>query len=262
MIKNIMIAGLLIFWALPAGATIEQKSVAAFAGDQLQMSPAPVRNANEAQWWNFFKKKHSQKIWKGVHPDLKMKLEAVYEAMAQRGYDMRPLEGVRSEARQAALLASNTGVTSVGAGMSCHNHGYAIDSVMHVDGKPTWDIDNAHVREGYLMFGELTQALGLEWGGSWTRIQDYPHVEMKVECRQAIRAYRIGKKPPIMVASLDMADPALVIAAHFNSTALATICTFDQPCESQFGIVAQMCPSPVYQYSQQIWSKNTYLNWV
>lgn len=218
------------------------------------ISENPIKNANETQWWNFFKKKKHERIWKGVHPDMRTKLEAVYSAMAQRGFDIRPMEGLRSEARQASLLASGSGVTTVGAGMSCHNHGYAIDSVMYVDGKPTWDMDNQHVRDGYLLFGEMVQAVGLEWGGAWTTIKDYPHVEMQSECRVAIRAKPSGQKPPVMVADPMQLPPDILLASFVQPSPNGTICTFDSPCEQQIFFAAMMCPTPLHTPEPLPWS--------
>ncbi|CCP15480.1 L-alanyl-D-glutamate peptidase [Stenotrophomonas maltophilia RA8] len=197
-----------------------------------------------AKWWQLFKpKSKNEKVLKGVHPDLRVKLEAVYDVMKERGYDMRPMEGMRSEARQAALLASNAGVTSVGAGMSCHNHGYAVDSVMHVNGKPTWNMHDPHVRDGYKLFGELVQAVDLEWGGNWTTLQDYPHVEMKTECRTAIRAKRTGQKAPAMVASVSEDTVQMMLYTYQNPAPTESqICGFDQPCEAVL-MYAMMCPA-------------------
>lgn len=216
---------------------------------QSSVGVTPVKNANEARWWNVFKKKRNEKMWSGVHPDLRTKLEAVYDMMAQRGFDVRPMEGMRSEARQAALLASNSGVTSVGAGMSCHNHGYAVDSVMHVDGKPTWDMNDPHVREGYMLFGEMVEAVGLDWGGSWLSFKDYPHVEMKSQCHVAIRAKRSGTKAPVMIADSSQIPPDILLSA-FAYQPMGEICPFDSPCEEKIYLAAQICPVP----TTQVWA--------
>ncbi len=52
---------------------------------------------------------------------------------------MRPVEGYRSPERQA-LLASGSGVTSVGAFSSCHNFGLALDAAVFVNGEPSWNL--------------------------------------------------------------------------------------------------------------------------
>lgn len=142
-----------------------------------------------------------ERAWKGVHPDLREKIEAIQEVMEAEGFDLRPIEGYRSPERQAVLLASASGVTSVGAWSSCHNYGLALDAAIYVDGKPSWDLIDPHVLAGYERFGELAEILGLNWGGRWTSPKDYPHVEMKAECGQSKWAKRHGQPLPNFVAS-------------------------------------------------------------
>lgn len=131
--------------------------------------------------------------WDGVHPDLRLKLEAIQGVMREEGFDLRLMEGFRSDARQAALLATGDGVTQVGAGRSCHNHGFAVDMVIHVRNRPSWDLTHSHVRDGYARFGALATAAGLRWGGAWIDFQDMPHVEMRDECLVAMRSLRRGE---------------------------------------------------------------------
>lgn len=142
-----------------------------------------------------------ERVWKGVHPDLKEKIEAIQEVMEAEGFDLRPIEGYRSPERQAALLASASGVTSVGAWSSCHNYGLALDAAVYVGGKPSWDLSDPHVIAGYQRFGELAEILGLNWGGRWTSLKDYPHVEMRAECGQSKWAKRHGQTLPKFIAS-------------------------------------------------------------
>lgn len=136
-----------------------------------------------------------ERVWKGVSPALREKVEAVQAQLAVEGFDVRPLEGYRSPERQAALLASASGVTTVGAYSSCHNFGLALDAAVFVNGQPSWDLADPHVMAGYLRFGELSEIVGLNWGGRWTSPKDYPHVELKAECGQAKWVYRQGRKP-------------------------------------------------------------------
>lgn len=142
-----------------------------------------------------------ERIWKGVHPDLREKIEAIQEVMRDEGFDLRPVEGYRSPERQTALLASASGVTSVGAWSSCHNYGLALDAAIYVNGKPSWNLGDPHVIAGYERFGELAEILGLNWGGRWTSPKDYPHVEMRAECGQSKWAKRHGQTLPKFIAS-------------------------------------------------------------
>lgn len=142
-----------------------------------------------------------ERIWKGIHPDLREKMEAIQDVMEAEGFDLRPVEGYRSPERQAALLASASGVTSVGAWSSCHNYGLALDAAIYVGGKPSWDLSDPQVIAGYERFGELAEILGLNWGGRWTSPKDYPHVEMRAECGQSKWAKRHGQTLPKFIAS-------------------------------------------------------------
>ncbi|MEV5118021.1 M15 family metallopeptidase [Stenotrophomonas indicatrix] len=150
--------------------------------------------------YRFFHPKQ-ERVWKGVSPALREKAEAVLAQLAAEGYDVRPVEGYRSPERQAALMASASGVTSVGAHASCHNYGLALDSAVFINGTPSWDLDNPHVLAGYMRFGELSEIVGLNWGGRWTSLRDYPHVELKAECGQSKWAYRHGRKLPVFAAA-------------------------------------------------------------
>ncbi|WP_349752810.1 M15 family metallopeptidase [Xanthomonas campestris] len=145
--------------------------------------------------YRFFHPKQ-ERVWKGVSPSLREKVEAVRDQLAKEGFDVRPVEGYRSPERQAALLAEASGVTSVGAWSSCHNYGLALDAAVFVDNEPSWNLENPHVMAGYLRFGELSEIVGLNWGGRWASPKDYPHVELKAECGQAKWAYRQGRKLP------------------------------------------------------------------
>ncbi|MBH1560624.1 M15 family metallopeptidase [Stenotrophomonas maltophilia] len=134
----------------------------------------------------FHRHKHAPQ-WDGVHPELRSTLERIALQMKDEGYDLRLMEGYRSEQRQAALLASQKGVTQAGPGSSCHNHGWAADMVIYKRGRPSWDLTDEQVRQGYQRFGELAQQAGLRWGGAWKSFKDMPHVEMRSECLVAIR---------------------------------------------------------------------------
>lgn len=154
----------------------------------------------------------SEKMWKGVSPALREKVESIQIQMSMEGFDVRPIEGYRTPERQAALLASGSGVTSVGAFSSCHNFGLALDAAVFVNGEPSWNLNDPHVMAGYLRFGELSEIVGLNWGGRWTSPKDYPHVELKSECGQAKLAYRQGRKLPLFAAPLEPASYLLARA--------------------------------------------------
>lgn len=133
-----------------------------------------------------------------VDPQLLSALNAVYAQMRTRGYTVMPVETFRSPQRQAQLLASGSGITTVGAMRSCHQYGLAVDSVVFRDGVPQYNMRDPWVMRGYQLFGELVVARGLEWGGTWSNPRDYGHVEKRIECQAAIRS------APQYFASLNM----------------------------------------------------------
>ncbi|WP_051876391.1 M15 family metallopeptidase [Xanthomonas euvesicatoria] len=183
------IAAVLACLALAGCSTVQPKSKLKPSSPWVFQTPKP-----HGTIYRFFHPK-SERTWKGVSPALREKVEAVQAQLAAEGFDVRPVEGYRSPERQAALLASGSGVTSVGAFSSCHNFGLAVDAAVFVNGEPSWNLGDAHVMAGYQRFGELAEIVGLNWGGRWTSPRDYPHVELKQECGQAKWAYRQGRKP-------------------------------------------------------------------
>lgn len=126
--------------------------------------------------------------WDRVAPGLRQSVLAIHQAMARQGYRMVLVEGYRSPERQAALARRGSGTTLAGTGRSCHQYGLAVDSALYRDGRLQWDMDDPWTRRGYLLYGRLAVDAGLEWGGSWRRLKDYVHVEMRDACRKARRA--------------------------------------------------------------------------
>lgn len=174
-------------------------------------SPGSTNPKAHGSVYRFFHPKQ-ERVWKGASPVLREKVEAVLAQLAAEGYDVRPVEVYRSPERQAALMASASGVTSVGAWSSCHNYGLALDAAVFVDGEPSWNLNDPHVMAGYLRFGELSEIVGLNWGGRWTNPRDYPHVELKGECSQAKWAYRRGQKLPTFTVIGEPSSEALARA--------------------------------------------------
>lgn len=164
----------------------------------------------------FFSPQRSR-LWNGVDPELRRKVEAIQVVMSTEGYDLRPMEGYRSPQRQAALLASASGVTSVGAWSSCHNYGLAADVAVFINGKPSWDTDDPYVLAGYQRFGEFAEALGLNWGGRWRSPVDYPHVEMASACSAAKVARRRGREIPAFAAPSSI-SPLQALKRHLAPT--------------------------------------------
>jgi len=84
-------------------------------------------------------------------------------------------------------------VTNAGPGQSIHNYGGAFDSVVLMNGKAVWEINDGVNDEEELelwnRYGSIVEECGLEWGGRWTDPADYPHAqEPGVDWRDLIRA--------------------------------------------------------------------------
>ncbi len=124
--------------------------------------------------------------WSRLDDDLQQRVLAVYRVMREQyGYEMVLTEGYRSPERQAALPKA---VTRAGPWQSCHQYGLAVDSAVFKDGKLQWDLGDGWVNRGYMLYGQLAKEAGLQWGGDWQSIKDYPHVEKAGACRSAKNA--------------------------------------------------------------------------
>ncbi|KQS55706.1 peptidase M15 [Brevundimonas sp. Leaf363] len=107
----------------------------------------------------------------GVHPDL---IRVVEAAIAASPVDFMVTEGLRSTARQAALVKAGASRTL----KSRHLTGHAVDVAALVDGAIRWD---------WPLYGRIAQAFKAEaarlgvpivWGGDWTSLRDGPHFEL------------------------------------------------------------------------------------
>lgn|SRR3990167_798147 len=66
-------------------------------------------------------------------------------------------------------------VTNAREGESLHNIGRAFDVVPLDGGKCLWDVKNPV----WQRLGRIGQDLGLEWAGSWKRMKEYPHFQLR-----------------------------------------------------------------------------------
>jgi len=94
------------------------------------------------------------------------------------GITVKILSGLRSYEEQDESFAQGRSkpgriVTNARAGYSNHNFGMAFDIGIFEGSK--------YIEESpkYKAVGVLGQELGLEWGGSWTSIQDEPHFQLR-----------------------------------------------------------------------------------
>lgn len=117
--------------------------------------------------------------WDALDPDFRNRLLMVYKLMRERhGYDLALLEGYRSPERQAKLAAMGEHVTRAKANQSYHQHGLAADNAFYRNGKLVISERDPWAMEGYRLYGETAESLGLVWGGRWS-FKDYGHVEYR-----------------------------------------------------------------------------------
>jgi len=98
--------------------------------------------------------------------------------MEERGVVAKIIDGSRTWEEQDALYAQGRTkpgkrVTNAKGGQSNHNYGCAADIGLFRGG------DYLEDDPLYLAAGEIGKEVGLQWGGDWRRMKDYPHFEAK-----------------------------------------------------------------------------------
>lgn len=131
-----------------------------------------------------------------LHPVAQKKarefMQAAVPIMKQRGVDIRIISGTRTYAEQDALYAKGRTapgpkVTNARAGFSNHNFGCAWDVGLFSGKKYLEDSPL------YIECGKIGESLGLDWGGSWQSMKDYPHFEVKTGLTMAQKRERVAK---------------------------------------------------------------------
>ncbi len=122
--------------------------------------------------------------WNALDADFRQRLLTVYRLMEKHGYRMALLEGYRSPERQAQLARLGPHVTRAGAYQSYHQYGLAADSAFYRDGRIVISEKDPWAMEGYRLYGQYAESVGLNWGGRW-QLMDFGHVELR-KARHAI----------------------------------------------------------------------------
>lgn len=119
---------------------------------------------------------------------------------------VRVVEGLRSIEGQNKLYEKGRNlpgpiVTNARGGRSYHNYGLAIDYAILIDKEGdgnfdelSWDIRKDNDRDGIADWLEVARAFehaGWEWGGKWSSLKDYPHVQKTFgySWKQLLRKY-------------------------------------------------------------------------
>ena len=138
-------------------------------------------------------KASSERRLQQLHPALASAVRAVIADLATRGIVVEVVQGLRTYKEQDELYAKGRTkpgpiVTQARGGQSNHNFGLAVDLCPFTDDKPDW---NAPMSV-WAAIGGSAEARGLEWGGSWKKFLDKPHVQLPVmtikECASCYQA--------------------------------------------------------------------------
>lgn len=107
----------------------------------------------------------------GVHPRL---VALAREAIALSPVDFMITEGLRTAARQAALVRAGASRTK----RSRHLTGHAIDVAAMVDGQVRWDWPLYPRIAAAFKAAAARQGTAIVWGGDWPTLRDGPHFEL------------------------------------------------------------------------------------
>jgi len=91
------------------------------------------------------------------------------------GLSIDVFEALRTQERQDFLR--NEGSSRIKR--SKHQDGKAVDFVVKLNGKWTWNTKDKRVLQVYQLLGKVAKEEGLVWGGDWIKFVDMPHVELK-----------------------------------------------------------------------------------
>lgn len=113
----------------------------------------------------------SLKALAGVHPDL---VRIVRRAIALTPVDFVVIEGLRTSARQAQLVAAGASRTM----NSRHLTGHAVDVAPMVGREIRWDWPLYRQLAPAFKQAAAEAAIPLVWGGDWKKFVDGPHFEL------------------------------------------------------------------------------------
>lgn len=146
-------------------------------------------------------------------PEFNNKLRELLLACQGQGVEMRPYFGIRTPFEQAKLWRQSrtreeinkkiTDLKAQGApflahclesvgpqngphvtnalpGLSWHQWGEAVDCLWVVAGQAEWStVKQVNARNGYRVYAEQSVQLGLDAGGLWRSLKDWPHVQLR-----------------------------------------------------------------------------------
>lgn len=116
-----------------------------------------------------------------LHPKVKDTFQKfIEECEAKLNVVVRITQGLRTFPEQQTLYDQGRTVegkkkgkivTNAKAGQSLHNFALAVDLCIMVGGTVNWNYNMAEL-------AKIGHKYGIEWGGDWTSIKDYPHFQI------------------------------------------------------------------------------------
>ena len=131
--------------------------------------------------------KKSESRLVGVHPDL---VAVVRRAIEITEIDFTVLEGVRSKARQAQLVASGASKTMDGR----HLTGHAVDLAAYVSGSPRWDWPLYYKLAEAVKQAAIELSTPVVWGGVWDKMLNELGYNEDEVASYVMRRKALGKK--------------------------------------------------------------------
>jgi peptidoglycan L-alanyl-D-glutamate endopeptidase CwlK len=131
-----------------------------------------------------------------LHPKIREEVKTIYlnevvpaltgKAMVRFAFTLRTFDE-QNKIYQQGRTTSGPKVTNAKPGQSLHNYGLAFDIALCIDkdGNGTYetsswdtigDYDGDHVSD-WMEVISIYRNHGYEWGGSWTSLKDYPHLQ-------------------------------------------------------------------------------------
>lgn len=124
---------------------------------------------------------YASRDWALLDADFRQRLLLSFQIMErEHGYQMVMLEGYRSPDRQDKLAQMGSSVTNAKAYQSYHQYGLAADSAFMRNGKIVITEKDPWAMQGYRLYGNVAESVGLKWGGRW-KLMDLGHVELSVK---------------------------------------------------------------------------------
>lgn len=101
--------------------------------------------------------------------------DLMLEVLKQSKFDFGITEGLRTKERQAQLVKEGKSQTM----NSYHLKGKAVDIVVYVDNKITWNLKYYKEIADLVKKIAVERGLKITWGGDWKTLIDGPHFQLE-----------------------------------------------------------------------------------